>query len=82
MKHTSFSGLDWNEWPDVLYTDIYNYLIVTPSEYTHDKLKAFKSLDGYNYYVNGWVSDLSVTKTSGRPANYLFFANVKHSQSL
>ena len=68
IKHTSFSGLDWNEWPDVLYADIYNYLI--PSEYTH------------NYFVNGWVSNLNVTKTGGRPANYLFLANVKHSQSL
>ena len=77
IKHTSFSGLGWNEWPDVLYADIYYYLILTPSEYTHDQLKAYKSLDGYNYFVNGWVSNLNVTKTSGCPANYLFLANVQ-----
>ena len=81
-KQASFVGLDWNEWPGVLYVDIYNYLILTPSEYTHDQLKAYKSMDGYNYFVNGWVSNLNAMKTSGRPANYLFFANVKHSQSL
>lgn len=28
------------------------------------------------------MSNLNVTKTSSRPANYLFLANVKHSQSL
>ena len=49
--HTSFSGLDWNEWLDVLYAEIYIYnvyLIVTPCEYTHDKLpnpdKVFSAL--------------------------------------
>ena len=30
-RQATFSGLDWNEWPDVLYADIYNYLILTPS---------------------------------------------------
>ena len=81
-RQASFLGLDWNEWPYVLYVDIYNYLILTPSEYIHDQLKAYKSLEGYNYFVNGWVSNLNVTKTSSHPADYLFLANVKHSQSL
>ena len=34
-----------NGGPDVLYADIYNYLILTPSTYTHEQLKAYKSLD-------------------------------------
>ena len=53
-----------------------------PSEYIHNQLKAYKSLDDYNYFVNGWVSNFNVTKSSNHPANYLYLANVKHSQSL
>ena len=28
----------------------------TPSLYTKDSLKAYKSLDGYRMYADGWVS--------------------------
>ena len=28
---------------------------------SHEKLKAFKSLDGYNRFINGWVSGAVVT---------------------
>lgn len=42
-------SLEWYQWPDVSYTDVYNYLIKTMSIYTHEKLKAYKSLEGYNY---------------------------------
>ena len=31
---------EWHQWPDVLYADIYNYLIETTSKYTREKLKA------------------------------------------
>ena len=27
------SGIEWTEWPDVLFADIYNYLMLTPSAY-------------------------------------------------
>ena len=74
--------LEWHQWPDVLYADIYNYLIETTSEYTHEQLKAYKSLYGYNYFVNGWINNLSVRKSNGKPNYYLFTATVKHSQSL
>ena len=29
--------LDWLDWPSVTYADIYNHLIQTPSEYTHER---------------------------------------------
>ena len=38
--------MDWLDWPSVTYVDIYNHLIQTPSEYTHEMLKSYKSLDG------------------------------------
>ncbi|KAJ8277581.1 hypothetical protein GJAV_G00076940 [Gymnothorax javanicus] len=47
------TGLPTVQWPD-----IYTYLIEKPSVYTQDKLKAYKSLDAYNYVLNGHVQDL------------------------
>ena len=44
-------------------------------------LKAYKSMDGYNFFVNGWVSNIGVTQIEGRH-HYLFTATVKHSQTL
>lgn len=47
-------NIDAKEWstdvkklPDITYPDIWNYLIETPSEFTKDKLKAFKSLEAF-----------------------------------
>lgn len=73
--------VDWMDWPSVSYADIYNYLINTPSEYTHEMLKAYKSTDGYNFFMNGWVNNILVTKPEGRE-HYIFTATVKHSQTL
>ena len=44
-KPPSFTGraIEWNEWPDVMYGDVYNYLILTPSLYTHEQLKSYKA---------------------------------------
>lgn len=41
---------DISRWPPVEYPDLYTYLIETPGEFTKEKLKAFKSLEAYNYY--------------------------------
>ena len=75
--------MQWHEWPDLMYPDIYNYLILTPSLYTHEQLKSYKSLDGYNQYMNGWVSDIvSTISTANGCKIYLFTTCVKHSQSV
>lgn len=77
------SALEWTNWPDVVYADIYNYLILSPGM-SHEKLKAFKSLEGYNQFINGWVSGVVVTVVpNARPKVYLIFTSqVKHSQRL
>lgn len=38
-------------WPPVEFGEIYTYLIDTPGLFTREKLKAYKSLDAYNYYI-------------------------------
>ena len=40
---------------DVTWPHIYNYLIDTPSNFTIDKLTAYKSLDENNFFVSGHV---------------------------
>ena len=49
------SAIDWQDWSNVEYTDIYNYLIATPSPYTRGLFRAYKSMDGYLFVANGWV---------------------------
>ena len=81
----AFSGvsIQWHEWSDLMYADIYNYLNLTPSLYTHEQIKSYKSLEAYNQFVNGWVSDVVVIVNSTNKAKiYVFTALVKHSQSL
>lgn len=52
--------------PDITWPDICSYLIDTPSDFTKDKLKAYKSLEAYNFFVSGHVQDV-------------FFYNTKQS---
>ena len=57
-KWQSGFSIAWQLWPDVEYPNIYNYLIESP--YTGENLKAYKSLDAFNYFVSGWVEIVSV----------------------
>ena len=78
------SSVEWYEWPEVMYADIYNFLINTTSYCTHEQLKAFKSLDGYNFFVNGWVTNVTVILSRQITKAKIFIAMslVKHSQRL
>ena len=38
-------------WPPVEFGEIYTYLVDTPGQFTREKMKAYKSLDAFNYYI-------------------------------
>lgn len=78
----SGGSLDWYQWPDVEDADIYNFIIESPSLYTGESLKAYKSLDAYNFFVSGWVDSVYVAEIQSCKHTYLVSAHVRHSQRI
>ena len=51
----AFTIKNWGEslLPDIPWSDIYNYLIEYPSVFSKESLKAYKLLEGYNFFISG-----------------------------
>lgn len=62
---------DVTKLPDIQYPDICIYLIETPSEFSKDKLKAYKSLEAYNFFVSGHVQDVFIHQIEGSHFSYV-----------
>ena len=41
---------DVSQWPPVEFGHLYMYFVETPGGYTMEAMKAYKSLEAYNYY--------------------------------
>ena len=70
------------EWLAVKYPGIYNYFVSAPSPVTKEALEAYKSMDAYKYFVDGWVSNVAVQCCSTCNSTFLATVLVKHSQTL
>ena len=71
---------DIRGWPDIVYADIFVYLINYPSMYTKTSLKAYKSLESYKYVQSGLVDEVKVKKLKGD--TLLVHGLVRHGQSM
>ena len=60
--------------PAIEYPDIVNYLVLQTSWLTKNQMKAYKSLEAYNFFTYGWVSGL-LTKPAAND-RVLVFARV------
>ena len=43
---------------EISFPDLYQYLIGSPSEFMKEKLKAFNSLETFNFYMPGQAQDV------------------------
>ena len=82
LRDLDGSSLPNHEWPAVKYPDIFNYLITTPSKYTKD-LKVYKSLEGYKFFMDGWITKINaICTTTDCGQVFVVTGTMKHSQSL
>ena len=59
IKKEELSG-NISKFPPVTYPDIVNYFLFSLSPLTKEELKAYKSLDSYNQFVQGWVEEVKI----------------------
>ncbi|XP_077868344.1 uncharacterized protein LOC100366870 [Saccoglossus kowalevskii] len=64
-------------WPNILYPDVYHYLIKFPRVYSSAAMENFKSLEAYKFFVSGWVQTIYHLQTTSD--NLIFKADVKPS---
>lgn len=66
---------DWSDdvqfLPDITNMDLVHYLIYTPSEFTQQSLRAYKSLEAYNFFIAGHVQDVFHHQVKDRDYCYI-----------
>ena len=50
---------------DVPYAEFVIYCVYTESAYSLSDLKGYKSLEAYNQFIHGWVSDVHSREVNG-----------------
>ena len=59
LSENGFS-VEFDNFPSISYPDIVNDLVLRPSPYSVDDMKAHKSLEAYNQVIEGRVRDVKV----------------------
>ena len=67
---------DETELPDISFPDVSFYLVETPSEFTRDKIRAYKSLEAYNFFLNGHVQDVFIHKNLAKNHDFVFIKSL------
>ncbi|XP_044766704.1 uncharacterized protein LOC123322756 [Coccinella septempunctata] len=65
--------------PPINNLDIVSYLVLTTSFYTRLQMKAYKSLNAYNYFKSGFVQSIGAIKIA---EFHVIVGSVKHSQRM
>ena len=65
MLKKSECSEDLADYPSVEYPDIVNYLVLQTSWITGQQMKAYKSMDAYNFFVSGWVNTIFTKPVAG-----------------
>ena len=61
----NFYSQSMDEWPEIEFPDIVNYSLFSTSKFTKEQLKAYKSLQSYQYFNAGWLRSIFVGKATG-----------------
>ena len=73
LKPSDFDD-DLASLPAIEYPDIVNYLVLQTSWVTNSQMKAYKSLEAYNFFTSGWVGGLLTIKANNN--RVVMFARV------
>ena len=70
-------------WPNISYVNVGMFLLLTPSPYSGEELKNYKSLDCYKNFLSGWVREvlvmpISADVTHGSEKMTVLIAKVRH----
>ena len=76
--NASFFSQSEEKWPDIEFPDI--IYMLSSSKYTKERLKAYKTLQAYQFFVAGWVRGIFVGKATpdvsillGKVSDFDFF---------
>ena len=60
---------DYAALPQIQYYHVYHYLVLARSFYTCEQFRAWKSLEAYNQFAEGWVGDVCSSAINGKVVN-------------
>lgn len=67
-------------YPQVTWPELHDYLINTPGLFIRERLKAYKSLEAYNYFISGKVTKVKVCQPRKAPSVRLLLGRVTAGQ--